>query len=98
MNPLAVAEKWKDSDLRWILSWLAGWLEDMLLLKRSGPQAVLNADLVKSLLAMSDRADMAKLFNLHARVLQAKQLLDSAVNHRLLYESLLLEWSDIRQH
>lgn len=97
-NPLAVAEKWKDSDLRWILSWLTSWLEDLILLKRGGQQAVLNVDLVKSLLVLSEQADLAKLFNLHERVLQAKLLLDSAVNHRLLYESLLLEWSDIRQH
>jgi hypothetical protein len=70
----------------------------MVLLKRSGQKAVLNADLIKSLVTLSDRADTVKLFNLHERVLQAKQLLDSAVNHRLLYESLLLEWSDIRQY
>ncbi len=98
LNPLAVAEKWKDSDLRWILSWLSGWLEDLILLKRGGQQAVLNADLLKPLLALTERVDLGKLFNLHERVLQARQLLDSAVNHRLLYESLLLEWSDIRQH
>lgn len=98
MNPMTVAEKCKDSDLRWILSWLAGWLEDLILLKRDGQQAVLNGDLYKSLLPLSAQVDLVKLFNLHERVLQAKQLLDSSINHRLLYESLLLEWSDIRQH
>jgi DNA polymerase III subunit delta' len=97
-DPLAVAEKWKDSDLRWIFSWLIGWLEDLILIKRGGQQAVLNADLTKPLAVLSDRIDLAKLFNLHERVLQAKQLLDSTVNHRLLYESLLLDWSDLRQH
>jgi DNA polymerase III subunit delta' len=97
-NPLAVAEKWKDTDLRWVFSWLSGWLEDLILLKRGGQQAVLNADLIKPLAVLSDRIDMSRLFKLHERVLQAKQLLDSTINHRLLYESLLLEWSDIRQH
>jgi DNA polymerase-3 subunit delta' len=97
-SPVAVAEKWKDSDLRWILSWMAAWLEDMILLGRGGGQGVLNGDLVKSLRALTGQTEPAKLFNLHERVLQARQLLDSAVNHRLLYESLLLEWSETRRH
>jgi DNA polymerase-3 subunit delta' len=98
LNPVAMAEKWKDADLRWILSWLAGWVEDLILIGRGGRQAVLNGDMVQLLTALCERAEPAKLFDLHERVLQAKQLLDSAVNHRLLYESLLLEWSGIRRH
>jgi DNA polymerase-3 subunit delta' len=98
LSPLAVAEKWKDTDLQWILSWFIGWLEDLILLKRGGEQAVLNGDLLKPLLALTEGVDLGKLFNLHERTLEARQLLDSTVNHRLLYESLLLEWSDIRQH
>lgn len=95
LNPVAVAEKWKDSDLRWMLSWLTGWLEDLILLKQGGRQAVLNSDLIGTLTELSRHADPAKLFNLHERVLQTKQLLDSAVNHRLLYEDLLLQWSEV---
>jgi DNA polymerase III subunit delta' len=94
LSPLALAEKWKDTDLRWVLAWLAGWLEDLILLGRGGEQAILNADLIGALTELSTRADPAKLFNLHEQVLQARQLLDSAVNHRLLYENLLLQWCE----
>lgn len=95
MNAVAMAEKWKDSDPRWILSWLAGWLEDLILLHQGGRQAVLNGDLIGALTELSGRADPVKLFDLHERVLQARQLLDSSVNHRLLYEDLLLQWSEV---
>jgi DNA polymerase III subunit delta' len=94
LSPLALAEKWKDTDLRWVLSWLAGWLEDLILLGRGGEQAVLNADLIGPLTELSRDTDPAKLFSLHEQVLQARQLLDSAVNHRLLYENLLLQWCE----
>lgn len=98
LNPVAMAEKWKDADLRWIFSWLAGWVEDLILIGRGGRQAVLNGDIITPLIALCGQVEQAKLFNMHERVLLAKQLLDSAVNHRLLYESLLLEWSGIRRH
>ncbi len=96
-NPLAIAEKRKDSDFRWVFSWFSAWLEDLILLKRGGQQAVINTDLIKTLAVLSERIDLSRLFKLYERALQAKQLLDSTINHRLLYESLLLEWSDSRQ-
>jgi DNA polymerase-3 subunit delta' len=95
-DPLVVAEQWKDADLNWIFSWMIGWLEDMLMLKQSVEYTPLNSDFSRILRDLSAKTGQDKLFAFYDRVRRAKQLLDSSVNHRLLYESVLLDWAGIQ--
>jgi DNA polymerase-3 subunit delta' len=95
-DPLVVAEKWKDADLDWIFFWMIGWLEDLILLKQTDGHSLLNTDLSQPLHNLADKVSLNALFEFYDRTKQAKQLLDSSVNHRLLYESVLLNWAEAR--
>lgn len=55
--------------------------------------ALRNPDLLKSLKTLADRVDLTALHRYREALLDARRLVETAVNSRLLLESLLLPWA-----
>jgi DNA polymerase-3 subunit delta' len=94
LDPVAEARAWSGAEARLSLSWLAGWLCDLLRLAVAGEDARL-ADAVggRVLAELVPGIDLAAAHRLLRRVFRASGLKDSTVNPQLLLESLLVEWS-----
>lgn len=94
LDPVAEARAWSRAEARLSLSWLAGWLCDLLRLAVAGEDARL-ADAVggRALAELAPGIDLAAAHRLLRRVFRASGLKDSTVNPQLLLESLLVEWS-----
>lgn len=94
LDPVAEARAWSGAEARLSLSWLAGWLCDLLRLAVAGEDARL-ADAVggRVLAGLVPGIDLTAAHRLLRRVFRASGLKDSTVNPQLLLESLLVEWS-----
>lgn len=92
-DPVGVAETWATHGAKECLSWLSGWVIDMIRLKSSGLAArTANRDFVERLQWLAERLDLKALYAHLDRVLEASRLLDGQLNPQLLLEDLLTTW------
>lgn len=92
-DPVGVAETWARHDAKECLSWLSGWVIDMIRLKSAGlATQMANRDFVERLQWLAERLDLNTLYGHLDRTLGAFRLLDGQLNQQLLLEDLLTTW------
>lgn len=97
-DPLAEAAAWNALGPVLFLEWLAGWLCDLLrLMVAERPGRLDNPDQLQGFAALARRLDPAAGHRFLQRVLAARALAQTNVNHLLLLESLAIDWSGIIQ-
>ena len=94
-DPVAVAAAWNGLELEALLSWVSGWLVDMVRLKAvPGFNRPINPDQVNRLRALGNRLEFAQLYDLLDRAYEATRSLGSQLNSLMLLEGFLLALAD----
>ncbi len=94
-DPLEIAEQWAQGDVMTGIGWFTDWLMDMIRLKLSpAPPMLRNPDLQESLRNIAGGIDQGTLFSLLDRALEARRLVSTPVNQRLLLEAQLIAWTE----
>lgn len=95
-NPVIVAEDWHKLPVSPLLFWLTSWIID--LIKCSHPAKIENLhnpDFAKSLKELSQQLELKRVYKLYDLLLAARQRLDSPINKQLMFEEILIKWSEI---
>lgn len=91
----AVAGRWAAFDQTRTLTWLSGWLIDMIRLQAAEDCTQLfNPDQRNALHTAGKRLESKLLHQLLEGVHEARRLADSALNPQLVLEDLLIRWSN----
>ncbi|VAX07244.1 DNA polymerase III delta prime subunit [hydrothermal vent metagenome] len=94
-DPVAIAGRWEKLDLSLVLTWLTGWLIDMLRLKiEAKPPALYNPDQIQRLQLMAQVLDFRVLYGMLDRVYEANRTIGTQLNPQMQLESLLLAWAN----
>ncbi len=94
-DPLEIAEQWAKGDVMTGIGWFTDWLMDMIRLKLSpDPPMLRNPDLQESFSNIAGGIDHGTLFDLLDRALEARRLVLTPVNQRLLLEDQLIAWTE----
>lgn len=98
-DPVALAGKWYAEGLQESLTWMTGWVMDMIRLKSSSPMPaagishLANPDLRSALQPLAERLDFTQLFAHLDRLKKAGRLAETQVNSQLLLEDVLIPWA-----
>jgi len=90
-DPVGIAARWDKQDLKRVLTWISGWVIDILRLK-STPETstLLNPDQRKSLQAIGNTLEFKGLYGVLDDVYKATGNLGGQLNTQMLLEGLLL--------
>lgn len=98
-DPVVLAGNWHSEGLQESLTWMTGWVMDMIRLKSippgsaSGGALLNNPDLLGALQPMAERLDFLQLFAHLDRLKKAGRLAETQVNSQLLLEDLFIPWA-----
>ena len=96
-EPISLASNWVDENNQDALTWLYGWLSDMVRIKMDPSASALTSPSLKGRLqALAEKVDLKALFQLLERVQEARRLFHTQISHHLMMEELLIAWSRIR--
>lgn len=98
-NPVALAEQWQKPaavDLHVLLTWMLGWVADLI---KSCCQIeedqLRNPDMKKPLQALAKRLELKRIYPFYDSLLIARSQLSTPINKQLLLEQLLISWSQL---
>ncbi|AEG01853.1 DNA polymerase III subunit delta' [Methylomonas methanica] len=101
MNLVALAEQWQKTavvDLHVLLTWMLGWVADLI---KSCCQIeadrLCNPDMKKPLQALAKRLELMRLYPFYDSLLIARSQLSTPINKQLLLEQLLISWSQLNK-
>lgn len=91
-DPLALAAKWSEHDVRRLLGWVDSWLRDLVRLSLGGESATLeNPDLLSGLQALGQSVDLNKVVSIQCEFESAASSWHQAnLNTRMQLENLLI--------
>jgi DNA polymerase-3 subunit delta' len=97
-NPLAVAERWQKKGTELCLLWLQGCLLDLLKLGQGAgsPDTLANPDAAERLSGIAQRVPGAAIAELQGIVIEARRLLGTGIDERLLLEDILIRWMKLK--
>ncbi|NOQ15399.1 MAG: DNA polymerase III subunit delta' [Methyloprofundus sp.] len=92
--PVSLAEKWHKLPATLLLRWLISWTEDIIKCHFSVEASLLtNEDLGKHLHVLAKRLDLKLLFEFYKLLLKASDRFHTQLNKQLLFEEILITWS-----
>ena len=94
-DPVKLAADWVKPDLQLPISWVYGWVADMIRLRSGGENQLINQDAKATLQNLAQELDLTRLYGLLDRVLEARKLAHSQVNPQTLMEGVLLYWRNM---
>ncbi len=94
-DPVKLAADWVKPDLHLPISWVYGWVADMIRLQSGSGERLSNQDAKATLQKLAQELDLSRLYGLLDRVLEAIKLANSQVNAQTLMEGILLYWSNM---
>lgn len=95
-NPVAVAKEWYKLENIELLSWMTSWVMDLIkYVYQVESGTFYNPDLQQPLQELAQKLELTGLFKFYDLLLQSKQRLDTQLNKQLLFEDLLINWSQI---
>ncbi len=98
-NLLVLAEQWQKQDkpdLAVLLTWLIGWVMDIIkIAHRIDAGGLQNPDMKKSLQALAKRLELKHVYAFYDSLLLAKSQLSTQVNKQMMLEQLLIRWSQL---
>jgi DNA polymerase-3 subunit delta' len=94
-DPVKLAAEWVKPDLQLPISWVYGWIADMIRLRSGSENQLTNQDAKVTLQNLAQELDLTKLYGLMDRVVETIKLANSQVNPQTLMEGILLYWSNL---
>jgi DNA polymerase-3 subunit delta' len=94
-DPVKLAAEWVKPDLHLPISWVYGWIADMIRLQSGSEERLTNLDAKATLQKLAQELDLIRLYGLMDRVVESIKLANSQVNPQTLMEGILLYWSNI---
>jgi hypothetical protein len=94
-DPVKLAAEWVKPDLQLPISWVYGWIADMIRLRSGSENQLTNQDAKATLQNLAQELDLTKLYGLMDRVVETIKLANSQVNPQTLMEGILLYWSNM---
>ena len=94
-DPVKMAAEWVKPDFQLPISWVYGWVADMIRLRSGGENQLTNQDAKATLQKLAEELDLPRLYALLDRVLEVRKLASSQVNPQTLMEGVLLYWSNM---
>lgn len=95
-NPVMIAEDWYKLPESPLLFWITSWIIDLIKCSYStNSENLYNPDLADSLKEMSQQLELKRVYKLYDLLLATRQRLDSPINKQLMFEEILIKWSEI---
>jgi DNA polymerase-3 subunit delta' len=94
-DPVKLAAEWVKPTLQLPITWIYGWVADMIRLRSGAKDGLKNEDAAVTLQKLAQELDLTRLYGLLDRVLEAIKLANSQVNPQILMEGILLYWSNL---
>jgi DNA polymerase-3 subunit delta' len=94
-DPVKLAADWVKPGLRLPITWIYGWVADMIRLRNGGENQLTNQDAKAALQNLAEELDLTLLYGLLDRVTETIKLANSQVNPQTLMEGILLYWSNL---
>ena len=94
-DPVKLAAEWVKPTLQLPITWIYGWVADMIRLRSGAKAGLTNEDAAVTLQNLAQELDLTRLYGLLDRVLEAIKLANSQVNPQILMEGILLYWSNM---
>jgi len=98
-NFVVVAEQWAKLDkqrMDSLLFWLISWVMDMVKMRYHQQNTdLVNSDLHISLKEMAYRLDLQEMYKYYDSLILSKQRLDTQLNKQLMFEEILIQWSEL---
>ena len=95
VDPVKLAADWVKPGLRLPITWIYGWVADMIRLRNGGENQLTNQDAKAALQNLAEELDLTRLYGLLDRVMETIKLANSQVNPQTLMEGILLYWSNL---
>ncbi|RIZ66322.1 MAG: DNA polymerase III subunit delta' [Methylococcales bacterium] len=96
IHPIIVAENWTKLTEVPLLTWMTTWIIDLIKCRFAIElDNLYNPDKKDYLQALVERIESKGLYELYDLLLIRQKLLDTTVNKQLLYEEILITWSDL---
>jgi DNA polymerase-3 subunit delta' len=96
MHPVIVAENWLKLAQAPLLTWMATWIIDLIKCRYPiNVDDLYNPDKQDYLIALVEKIEPKGLYKLYDLLLMRQKLMDTTINKQLLYEELLITWSDL---
>jgi DNA polymerase-3 subunit delta' len=97
-HPVMVAEAWQSLPAQQLLVWLNSWVMDLIKCQfHAAADHLSNPDLHKPLQILAQGLTIKKLFGLYDLLLMSGQRLGTTVNKQILFEEILINWSQLNQ-
>lgn len=94
--PVQVAAKWYKGSGKQLINWLISWTEDIIkCVFQIDSSQLLNSDVEKNLAALARRVDLNRLFKFYRLLLQNTYRIQTSLNKQLLFEEMLITWSQV---
>lgn len=94
-DPVKLAADWVKPDLHLPISWVYGWVADMIRIRSGSEEQLANMDAKATLQKLAQELDLTRLYGLLDRVVETIKLANSQVNAQTLMEGILLYWSNM---
>lgn len=96
-EPSVVAENWAKLNNAELIAWLISWTTDLIKCgSRSEYVKLENPDVERSLQDLAQTLDLKKLFGFYDLLLRGKRQLSTTVNKQLMFEEILIHWSQLK--
>jgi DNA polymerase-3 subunit delta' len=99
MSVVSLAEQWHKlakTEIDFLMSWLVSWVTDMIKLTfHRQPITIVNIDLKSNLQELVQGLDLKDLYNYYDFLLLRQQKLDTQLNKQLMFEEILIQWTQI---
>ena len=98
MYPIVLAEEWHSAANDQLVFWLSSWVMDLIKCHFQAKRSNLfNPDLHEPLQELVQKLDLRKLFLFYDLLLISKQRFKTQLNKQLLFEEILIKWSQLNQ-
>ena len=93
-DPVGCAARWKTAGAGRELTWLQGWVCDLIKVALDpSPLRLFNPDARARLQALQNRLHLNRLFGFFEHVSESRNLLGGPLDEQLLLEDLLIQWT-----
>jgi len=98
-NFVLIAEQWAKFDnqrMGSLLFWLTSWVMDIVKMRYDQHNTdLLNSDLKISLQEIAYKLDLQKMYKYYDFLMLSQQRLDTQLNKQLMFEEILIQWSEL---
>lgn len=96
-EPSVAAENWHKLNNAELIAWLLSWTMDLIKCRgRSEYVKLQNSDFEQFLQDLAQTLDLKKLFGFYDLLLRCKRQLATTVNKQLMFEEILIHWSQLQ--